>query len=357
MIKKGVLTITLFAAAAALLAAQNIDGGVKNAVDGLASRLNTVLEVSIGDITLTGTNTVSALSRNLQGRIEHHAANNQKLKVIARSRGLNRVRDRQKGIIQGTFIREGDLVRVTLKLVSDPGGVSLGSQVFTIPVAELEQLGIAILPDNIKDQDDAKDKEEIISVVVYDPPAPVPAPSVPVPVPAPAPSVPVPAPPSAQGFTLEAWPNSESNTYFDGEELKISLQADRDCYVKVYHIDVNGKMQLLYPNSINRNNFLPANAEKTIPEPGTTRINVEAPYGQETILVFASTGQFPNIEAEFRQVQEAGRVTLRSVSRGARLQDVSGTLLNAETRFNITILPPDLPTKCLFTGNPPAWPP
>jgi hypothetical protein len=324
--KKNLLAVTLLAAGAVLLAAQDIDTSIKNAVDGLASRLNTVLEMSIGDITLAGTDTVSALSRNLQGRIEHHASNNPRMKVVARSRGLNRASDRQKGIIRGTFVLEGDMVRVTIKLVSDPDGVSLGSREFTIPVAELDRLGIAILPDNIKDQNDAEDKEKIISVAVPDP-APVPSPSTPV--------------PAVQSFRLEAWPNSESRTYFDGEELKISLWADRDCYVKVYHIDVNGAMQLLYPNSINRNNFLPANAEKIIPEPGTTRINIEAPYGQETILVFASTRQFPGVEAEFQQVRQAGRETLRVVSRGARLQDVSGTLLNAETRFNITILPPD----------------
>jgi hypothetical protein len=326
--KKIIVAVTLLAAGAALLAAQDIDAGVKNAVDGLASRLNTVLEMSIGDITLAGTDTVSALSRNLQGRIEHHASNNPRMKVVVRSRGLNRVSDRQKGIIRGTFVREGDMVRVTLKLVSDPGGVSLSSREFTIPVAELDRLGIAILPDNIKDQDDAEDREEIISVVVPDP-APVPSPSTPAPAPA------------VQSFRLEAWPNSESRTYFDGEELTISLWADRDCYVKVYHIDVNSRIQLLYPNSINRNNFLPATTEKIIPEPGTTRINIEAPYGQETILIFASTRQFPGVEAEFQQVRQADRGTLSGVSRGARLQDVSGTLRNAETRFNITILPDD----------------
>jgi hypothetical protein len=317
------LAVTFLVAGVTLLAAQeNIDGSVKNAVDSLASRLNTVLEVSIGDVTLAGTDTVSALSRNLRGRIEHHASNNPRMKVVARSRGLDRVSGRQKGIILGTFIREGDMVRVTLKLVSDPGGVSLGSREFTIPVAELDRLGIAILPDNIKDQDDAEDREEIISIVVPDP-APVPSPSVPV--------------PAVQGFRLEAWPNSESRTYFDGEELKISLWADRDCYVKVYHIDANRRIQLLYPNSTNRNNFLPANAEKIIPEPGTTRINVEAPYGQETILIFASTRQFPGIETEFQRAGQADRENLRVISRGARLQDISGTLLNAETRFNITI--------------------
>lgn len=346
--KKILLTVMFIVTGLAPLAAQDIDSSVRSAVDGLASRLNMVLEVSIGDITLAGTDTVSALSRNIKGRIEHHASNNTRLQVVVPSRGANRISDRQKGIIQGTFVREGDMVRFTIKLVSNPGGVSLSSQEFTIPVLELDRLGIAILPDNIEDQDEAGDKEKIISIAV-----PEPLPLSPPPIPAPSPSAPAPIPAPAQGLRLEAWPNSESRTYFDGEELKITLWADRDCYVKVYHIDVNNKMQLLYPNSINRNNFLPANMEKLIPEPGTTRINVEAPYGQETILVFASTGQFPNIEAEFQQVQEANRGTLSGISRGARLQDVSAALLTGETRFNITILPPDYADE-VFTYRKPA---
>jgi hypothetical protein len=135
---------------AALLPAEDIDGVVKTAVDGLASRLLYPLEVSIGDINLAGTESPSAFSRYLSNRILAHAPGNRMFRVVPPSRGIERVSSGgpEKGVIEGVFLREGALVRVTFRLVTEPGGAVLDTRDFSVSAAELEGLGIAILPEN-----------------------------------------------------------------------------------------------------------------------------------------------------------------------------------------------------------------
>ncbi|MDR2482550.1 MAG: DUF4384 domain-containing protein [Treponema sp.] len=340
------LAVILTAVPVTVLLAEDLDGGVKRAVDALAMRISASMEVSVGDFFLAGTQTPSGLSRHLEGRVDHHAANNSRIRLKPRTRGLARVSGYQKGIIQGTFTLEGDMVRITIKLVSESTGESLGSNEFTIPRTELERLNIAVLPQNLPTPNDVIKQEEILGPAVDPAPAPPPQPPRPGPAPTPAPQT------NAQEFRIAAWPNSDSGTYIDGDGLEITLEADRDCYFKVYHIDVNNRMQLLYPNQINRDNVLRANTKRTIPEPGTVKFNAEAPYGQETILVAASTAQFENMEKEFGVIKQATKelvnTALERARRGIGIKPDNRSVVtpgqipaSAETRFNITILPRD----------------
>jgi hypothetical protein len=95
----------------------------------------------------------------------------------------------------------------------------------------------------------------------------------------------------------------------------------------IYHIDVNNQIQLIFPNTldspggppINRDNFLPANTELTIPR-GTVNFVLHEPFGQETILMYAASEQFPDIEREMRSTgARATRQTVTVLSRGGSL--------------------------------------
>jgi hypothetical protein len=325
--KRLVLMLTLMSALAAGAAAQDLNSKVKDAVDGLSTRLNSSVAVRIGVVTLAGTDTPGALSRYLYDRINAHAPVNPKFRVIAPTRGIERVRPDEpwKGFIKGTYIQEGTNVRVTLQLVKDPGGEIIDSKEMLVSLQELQDLGVDILPDNIKTAAEAEEKDGIL------PPAPEPVPPV------------IHDPIPANTFRLAAWPNSESRTYLDGDTLEINVEAERDCYIKVYHIDVNGAMKLLFPNTLNRNNFLPANTVRTVPE-APVQLLLEAPYGQESIMVAASTQPYneKDLEAEFTQILQLSRDAVRNAAyRGVRLA-VKGSPAaeTAATRFNFTILPP-----------------
>ncbi|MBL0177425.1 MAG: PEGA domain-containing protein [Ignavibacteria bacterium] len=74
--------------------------------------------------------------------------------------------------------------------------------------------------------------------------------------------------------------------FYDGETLKASLRANRDCYIDVMYRFANGKCALLA-----KNKFLHKSNEYSgiLPK----RFIVDTPYGKESIRVIASTKMLP----------------------------------------------------------------
>lgn len=100
----------------------------------------------------------------------------------------------------------------------------------------------------------------------------------------------------------------EGGIYRDGEEMILSLLADRDCYIKILHIDGKGIMTQVFPNRFENNNFLPGRELLTFPgRRSPFRFKVVPPYGTETIKVIASTRQFSDLNRDFQQLGMASR--------------------------------------------------
>jgi len=326
--KKIVLVFVLAIFCVALAAAEGYDSKVREAVFRLTSRLTSPIEVSLGSICLDGTQSQSGLSRSLYAKIGNHAQDTGKLKVklaepprVGETRGSKNDTGSvgRKGIIQGTF-RQGDKdVFITLQLISDPDGTLLGSsQEFTVPISELKTHGIEILPANTQTVEEVKKQEEIFAPPVQTVAAPV-------------------AQTAVSALKIEAWPDSDTNTYFVGDKMRIYLLASKDCYVRVDYTDADGKMQLLFPNQLNTNNSLKANTVNIIPQ-APIELVMEPPLGMERIWVRASTQPFANIEREYTVVKNATSAIV-SESRGASLRLTGGQAAEtAETFFSITTL-------------------
>ena len=345
--KKPILLWIFIAVCTTFLMAADIDTEVKNAVNGLASRLTSPIEISVGEIYLEGTTSVSELSQVLANRINAHAPNTGKFIVVPLSRGLLRpmAGGIQRGTIKGTYQPIGSIVYITLQLVENlPDGSTrtITSQDIKIPLADLERDRIGILPANFKTQEDVKEQENL-----FLPPATPPSQII-----QDSPSVPS---DNAQTLQIFAWPNSDTNIYSDVDAMTINIEASQDCYFMVWHIDVYHEMQLVYPrvaypNPINR---LQAYATRIIP----AGIVIE-PFGQDTIIVNASSRQFPNLEAEIQFANNGGK---KQVTRGVVENVMSGRGLsvqfvpdsNAEetvsTRFNFTSVPKEI--RDYFNGR------
>jgi hypothetical protein len=306
--------------------AQEIDTRVKKAVDDLAVRLNRPIEVIIETPTIDGSDTPTALSRYLANKVSVFAASNNlyRVKTPSAARGINvgRSGGSDTGKITGTYTLLTDSVEVTFKLFSD--NTLLGSQIFVIPKAELDKLGLDILPANLRTEQEVKKQEEIFAPIAT----------------------------AAQGsgrssgsnaLLIDVWPNSETRTYYDGEDLLINLWASCDCYVKVYHIDAGGKVQMIFPNRLDADNFLRADAEMIIPRSGGFRLH--APFGQETIVVYAQDIQFTNLESEMLQIVDANGSAVAGIAGGRGLSVLaqgqnSSPAVSASARFTFTILQP-----------------
>jgi hypothetical protein len=287
---------------------EEMEEGIKRAVDTLAAALQRQTETRIGLFTLTGTDMPTGLSRFLTERVTHYAINNpdRKYRIIRENieRDNNRV-----ALLNGNFNRRGDQVDVTLEL-NTPDGNEDGSQAISITVELLTALGLTFEPENI-------------NIVIEVPPIE----------------------PANQAINIQAFFNSPSRTFLHRDELKMSVLADRNCYFKIIHIDADNQMKMIYPNSFDRNNFLRANIPRDIFE--TASYMLYGPYGAETILVVASSEQFRNIEQEFiTPWATATAETVRNMveeNRGGDLERrrTPGTALRTgEAAYTITILKP-----------------
>ncbi|WP_461251911.1 DUF4384 domain-containing protein, partial [Treponema sp. R8-4-B8] len=318
--------------AVVVMASGNIDNNVQKAVNGLSSGITKPVNVTIGAITLTGTKDMtSGLSVNLYNRVKYHAERNKMFNVVDVKRGAKGPNDPKTGIISGTYTINGSVVEIYLELEIDG---KTYSQRFNTTVDELELMDIAILPDNFNTQNEAQEEDYNIAIItdtidtesehsfetvistpdIYDVP---------------------------QDIDIQVWFDSQmgSRTYLHREQLKITLMADKDCYFKLIHIDSDGKVKMIYPNSSDRNNELKANTPRTIFE--TANYMFYGPYGAETILIAASTKNFKNIEQDYitpwvPATAESVKSAVRG--KGGDLEGIPASL--SEYRYTITILKP-----------------
>jgi len=116
----------------------------------------------------------------------------------------------------------------------------------------------------------------------------------------------------SSAFRVQLWTTRGAGaTYLDGEDLVVDLTASRDCYIKIYHIDVNGRVSLILPNQYSRDNFIRGGQVYRIPPPGAPyRFLLGKPYGVEFIKVIASTRPFSDIEEPFTDLGPATRGVL-----------------------------------------------
>jgi hypothetical protein len=328
--KKLLLLVCFGCLSVALLSAQELEKGVKEAVTRFAERQARPLEVNIGEMTLRGGDAPSDLSPYLYEVVKHYAVNDlsRKFIVVEATRGPTRPDEPQKGIIKGTFALGKDTVDVSLELVKD--GKVDGSYRFTVPLAELTRRGITVVPVNSAV---IEKQEQIFKALSETAPAKTNTP-------------PVSAAPANQNIKIQAFFNSESMTYKHRDELHITVMADRDCYFKVIHIDVDNQMKMIYPNSNDRDNFLRANVPRDIFE--KARYMLYEPYGTEVILVVASAQKFVNIEQEYAAPWVLATVdTVRNAVKGNRGGDLELGAVpitfsgEGEAKYKITILKPD----------------
>ncbi|GMO59574.1 MAG: hypothetical protein Ta2A_05510 [Treponemataceae bacterium] len=258
------------------------------------------LDVAIGDITIADTQSVSSFSLYLANKITQIADTAERFRVI---RTPLRVRT---NTIEGSFIQNGNTVTVTLHLSF--GAVRAKTAEFTVSVSEVTALGLTLLPQNRQSVNAIKSNGAFYV-----------------------------ADTERAEFSISAQCDSPTRVYYDGEKLRITLEADTDCYFKIYDIDTTGFMQLIYPNNTgDKNNLLKAHKSRTVPE--KSEFVVRSPFGEDTILVVASTVQFADLDAEMSEsaVRAAKESVSRALTRGIA---VAGGGREASCVFSFTSLP------------------
>jgi hypothetical protein len=290
---------------------QDMDAKIKKAVDELVVQLNAPMNVNIGPITIAETNTPTAFSRYLHTKIKSFAAGNSMYRVVENSgetRGVNRIRpgNERSGELTGVYHKIGPNVEVVLYLKPLSGSAVISSSSFSIPAPDLERMELAILPANNITETQVQENEKIFTLL-----------------------------PEADNFRIEAWADSASGTYYEGNVMTVCFVSDRNCYYKMYYINTQSRMTLIYPTRQITGNFLRANTVKEM------QFNCIPPYGNETFLLMASEEPFTIDRAEFEEV-EANATAIERAIRGLQYRDnrSAGPAAPVSTaRFSYTILP------------------
>ncbi len=123
--------------------------------------------------------------------------------------------------------------------------------------------------------------------------------------------------------------------YRDGEKLALYITSNKDAYLKLYHIDVNGVAQLIWPNRFGGSGKIRAGEALTFPGPSDKfQFVLGRPYGTEYIKAVASTTPFATMEADFSDLQGSAPT---AITRG--LSVVSTDAPQAEALAVYEILP------------------
>ena len=124
-------------------------------------------------------------------------------------------------------------------------------------------------------------------------------------------------------------------TYRDGEKLVLRLTSTKDAYLKIYHIDVHGVAQLIWPNRFGGSGKIHAGEALTFPGPGDAfQFVLGRPYGTEYIKAIASTKPFASVEADFSDLRGP---SASAITRG--LSVVATDAARAEALVVYEILP------------------
>jgi hypothetical protein len=126
----------------------------------------------------------------------------------------------------------------------------------------------------------------------------------------------------------------DNPVYRMGENLQLHVFLNRDAYLKVYHVDMNGRTQLIYPNRFHPDNKVAGGAFVRIPEQRDPfQFRLGPPFGTEFIKVIASTRQFSDVESAFSPLEGTAR---QAVTRGLAL--IAADAESAETLMAYTIV-------------------
>lgn len=122
---------------------------------------------------------------------------------------------------------------------------------------------------------------------------------------------------SGSSFGVRVWVNKPEGKYTEGEPLIVSVQSDRDAYLKLDYYQADGTVVHLVPNIYGGNAFMKAGQTYTFGEGGREAFSITGPFGAETIKAIASTQPFGAEFAATKSVEES-RGYLQGLTRGLR---------------------------------------
>jgi hypothetical protein len=299
-----------------------LDERIGQAVAAMARPVEGPLTIAVSRISFAGTTSVSSLSAYLKdgiisGALKQQnkfrvASDSESAEFAVASRGLTVEKPVANSPIQaivlGSFTPVDDDAEVSLRLVSTAqNNTVIAAAKFVIPAAELSRRRLTLLPEKdnaaiTRAEFDAKQK-------AIDPYAG-----------------------KNNAFAFTVTPDHLDGVYYDGEYMSMRIYAERNCYFRIVHVDVNGTAQVIYPAVGRDNNFIRSGETRSIPD--NTLYRMGSPFGEEYILVAAYDRPFKVEAGSGAQLSEAVITRGLTVETGGIQSSPAAT-----AKFSYTILP------------------
>ncbi|HOJ50469.1 MAG TPA: FlgO family outer membrane protein [Spirochaetota bacterium] len=263
-----------------LILSENID--IDNVIQYFENKIDKNLVIALENITYKDIKLSSDFSVYITNIISNQIRNSKNFKEFSK-KDLEKILEQQElnssdlfndkdktklgelksvqAILTGEYIKAGDNILLFLRLVSIKTGTTIESGTFLVPKSKIPE-GIEILPSNynVVKSNYLKDSN------VY-----------------------------KGELSIKVWTQKgEGGFYKKGEYLKVFLKSNKNCYVRLFHVDVYGKKKLIFPNQ-----FYPKDkkilGDKVYVIPDETmefEFELGPPYGTEQIIALASTLPF-----------------------------------------------------------------
>lgn len=115
--------------------------------------------------------------------------------------------------------------------------------------------------------------------------------------------------------------------YYEGDLMTVTVEAGRDCYIRIYVMNAEGATVQIFPNKWQPDNFVSASESTRIPgNDAPFELAMTPPFGRETICVVASVTQFSDaaMQDDRQPFQDFGAEPLNKVMmRGVKARAVS----------------------------------
>jgi hypothetical protein len=118
-------------------------------------------------------------------------------------------------------------------------------------------------------------------------------------------------------FAAKVWSRGNAEI---GESLKINFTVGKDCHVNIFSLGTSGKLTLLFPNRLHKNNAVKHGVVYSIPAPADNfKIKISGPKGVNKIMLFASTSDVTLLPRRksasvFREVDSDDAARLRDLA-------------------------------------------
>ncbi len=121
---------------------------------------------------------------------------------------------------------------------------------------------------------------------------------------------------------------TQSQEFVDGEEMVIRIRGNHDFYGRLLYRDVAGNVLQILPNAYRADAMFKAETDYVVPGPGDKfRLRVGAPFGEESIVLMASTKPLGNISTKEASngllVADAGLDQLATKTRALHLEPLN----------------------------------